>query len=80
MRRSAMHPHGDLRSQRLGKHLFVELGDGPWLLLHLGMTGSLKYYEDALEEPTHARVLIYFGSGYHLAFDNQRLFGKVDLI
>ena len=36
MRRSAMLPPGNLRSQRLGKHLFVELGDGPWLLLHLG--------------------------------------------
>jgi hypothetical protein len=24
-----MHPHGDLRSQRHGKRLFVELGDGP---------------------------------------------------
>jgi formamidopyrimidine-DNA glycosylase len=45
-----------------------------------GMTGNLKYYEDGLEEPTHASVLIYFGSAYHLAFDNQRLFGKVDLI
>jgi hypothetical protein len=44
------------------------------------MTGSLKYYENALEEPIHARVLISFGNGYHLAFDNQRLFGKVDLI
>ena len=42
MRRSAMHPHGDLRSQRLGKRLFVEFGDGPWLLLHLGMTGILR--------------------------------------
>ena len=40
------------------------------------MTGSLKYYEDALEEPTHARVLNYFGNGYHLAFDNQRLFAS----
>jgi formamidopyrimidine-DNA glycosylase len=41
MRRSAMHPHGDLKSQRLGKRLFVEFGDGPWLLLHLGKEGQL---------------------------------------
>jgi hypothetical protein len=40
------------------------------------MTGSLKYCEDAIEEPTRARVLIYVGSGYHLAFDNQRLFAS----
>ena len=67
-------------TRRHGKHLFVELGDGEWLLLHFGMTGNLKYYKDADEEPTHARVLISFGNGYHLAFDDQRLFGKVDLI
>jgi formamidopyrimidine-DNA glycosylase len=67
-------------TRRYGKHLFVELDEGPWLLLHFGMTGGLKYYEDAVEEPTHARVLISFRNGYHLAFDDQRLFGKVDLI
>ena len=67
-------------TRRHGKHLFVELDDGGWLLLHFGMTGGLKYYRDASLEPTHARVLFYFASGYHLAFDDQRLFGKVDLI
>jgi formamidopyrimidine-DNA glycosylase len=67
-------------TRRHGKHLFVELGDGRWLLLHFGMTGSLKYYKDADEEPAHARVLISFRNGHHLAFDDQRLFGKVDLI
>jgi formamidopyrimidine-DNA glycosylase len=67
-------------TRRHGKHLFVELGDGRWLLLHFGMTGGLKYYKDADEEPAHTRVLISFRNGYHLAFDDQRLFGKVDLI
>jgi formamidopyrimidine-DNA glycosylase len=67
-------------TRRHGKHLFVELDDGGWLLLHFGMTGGLKHYKDAGEEPTHARVLFYFTNGHHLAFDDQRLFGKVDLI
>ena len=67
-------------TRRHGKHLFVELDNGGWLLLHFGMTGDLKYYKDANEEPTHARVLISFRNGCHLAFDDQRLFGKVDLI
>jgi formamidopyrimidine-DNA glycosylase len=67
-------------TRRYGKHLFVELNNGEWLLLHFGMTGGLKYYKDADEEPTHSRVLISFANGYHLAFDDQRLFGKVDLI
>ena len=67
-------------TRRHGKHLFVELDDGGWLLLHFGMTGTLKYYIHAGEETTHARVLFHFTNGYHLAFDDQRLFGKVDLI
>ena len=67
-------------TRRHGKHLFVELDDGGWLLLHFGMTGGLKYYRDAGLEPKHARVLFYFTNGYHLALDDQRLFGKVDLI
>ena len=50
-------------TRRHGKHLFVELGDGRWLLLHFGMTGGLKYYRDADEEPAHARVLISFRNG-----------------
>ena len=28
-------------TRRHGKHLFVELGDGPWLLLHFGKEGQL---------------------------------------
>ena len=67
-------------TRRYGKHLFVGLNNGEWLLLHFGMTGGLKYYMDADAEPTHSRVLISFANGYHLAFDDQRLFGKVDLI
>jgi formamidopyrimidine-DNA glycosylase len=67
-------------TRRYGKHLFVRLDNGEWLLLHFGMTGGLKYYKDVAEEPTHARVRISFGDGYRLAFDDQRLFGKVDLI
>lgn len=67
-------------SRRHGKYLFVELSSGGWLLLHFGMTGSLKYFNDVQDEPRHTRVLISFGNGYHLAFDDQRMFGKVDLI
>jgi formamidopyrimidine-DNA glycosylase len=28
-------------TRRYGKHLFVELGDGEWLLLHFGKEGQL---------------------------------------
>lgn len=66
-------------TRRHGKNLFVGL-DGGWLLMHFGMTGDLKYFEDLDQDPPHDRFLISFDNGYHLAFEDQRMFGKVDLI
>jgi formamidopyrimidine-DNA glycosylase len=69
-----------LSTRRRGKNLFVELDDGGWLLMHFGMTGGLKYFKDMDQDPPHDRFLISFENQYHLAFDCQRMFGKVDLI
>lgn len=69
--------------RRHGKHLFVHT-DGqagaPVLHLHFGMTGDLAFYRDRAEEPRFARVVFEFDDGSHLAFDDMRLFGVVDLI
>src|SRR5215217_3969875 len=67
-------------TRRHGKNLFVELDDGGWLLMHFGMTGRLKYFKDIDQDPPHDRLLISFENRYHLAFDCQRMLGKVDLI
>ena len=82
---------GDIRPERLagalrgrafsqvrrhGKHLFADAGP-LWLHLHFGMTGDLIAYRD--EEPRFARVVFDFANGSHLAFDDMRLFGVVDL-
>jgi len=67
-------------TRRHGKNLFVGLDGGGWLLIHFGMTGDLEYFEDLDQDPAHDRFLISFDNGYHLAFDDQRMFGKVDLI
>jgi formamidopyrimidine-DNA glycosylase len=64
--------------RRHGKHLFAEAG-GKWLHLHFGMTGDLAYYRDAAEQPRFARVVFGFANGAHLAYDDMRLFGVVDL-
>lgn len=67
-------------SRRHGKFLFAELGDDAgWLVLHFGMTGFLKYFKDDAPEPEHARVILEFDNGYHLAVYFQRLFGEVDV-
>jgi formamidopyrimidine-DNA glycosylase len=67
-------------TRRHGKNLFVGLDGGGWLLMHFGMTGGLTYFRDLDQVPPHDRFLISFDNGYHLAFEDQRIFGKVDLI
>lgn len=64
---------------RHGKFLFAGLGDGGWLVLHFGMTGSLAYYKNASAEPDHLRLLLDLADGYHLAYRCQRLLGRIDL-
>ena len=66
------------RVRRHGKHLFAEAGK-QWLHLHFGMTGDLAYYRDKSDEPRFARVVFHFDNGAHLAFEDMRLFGVVDL-
>jgi formamidopyrimidine-DNA glycosylase len=63
-------------ARRHGKHLFVDAGD-IWLHMHFGMTGDLAYYTDA--PPRFARVIFDFDNGAHLAYEDMRLFGIVDL-
>jgi formamidopyrimidine-DNA glycosylase len=68
-------------TRRHGKYLFAfldEEGDGA-LVLHFGMTGTLRYYERDAKEPEHARVLIRFANGSTLAVVSLRLLGEVNL-
>ncbi len=68
-----------LAVRRHGKNLFADAGDAIWLHLHFGMTGDLAYYDDPAEEPRFARVVFDFENGHHLAFEDMRLFGVVEL-
>jgi formamidopyrimidine-DNA glycosylase len=66
------------RVHRHGKHLFADAGT-TWLHLHFGMTGDLTPYGDDGNDPRFARVIFDFSNGRHLAFEDMRLFGVVDL-
>ena len=66
-------------SRRHGKYLFINLRNGHFLVLHLGMTGFLTYFKNMEKEPPHERLLIAFSNGYHLAYDCQRKLGQVAL-
>lgn len=68
-------------TRRHGKHLFVELDGGRrWLHFHFGMTGSLAHFVEEDEDPEHDRVRFDLVGGDHLAFVDQRLFGRIGLI
>jgi len=66
-----------LSSYRQGKYLFGELDNGHNVLLHFGMTGDLKYYEDELDKPKHERFAFIFENGSRLGFDCPRKFAKI---
>ena len=76
--RAALKGRRFTRVRRHGKHLFADTGK-MWLHLHFGMTGDLAYYRAAEEEPRFARLVIDFAGGGHLAYDDMRLFGVIDL-
>jgi formamidopyrimidine-DNA glycosylase len=73
---TALRGHEFSRVRRHGKHLFAD-ASSVWLHLHFGMTGDLAFYRDT--DPRFARVIFDFTNGAHLAFEDMRLFGVVDL-
>ena len=62
---------------RHGKHLFADAGK-QWVHFHFGMSGDFTYYRDEAA-PRFARVVFDFANGAHLAFEDMRLFGVVDV-
>jgi len=64
-------------TRRHGKFLFARLSGDGHLVMHFGMTGGLKYYRREDQRPRHARVVLHFERGYHLAYISQRLLGQV---
>ena len=76
--RRAVVGHEFVRVRRHGKHLFADAG-AAWLHLHFGMSGDLAFYRDDTAAPRFARVVFDFEDGRHLAYDDMRLFGVVDI-
>ncbi len=72
-------------TRRHGKYLFVAL-DGEedkaeaHLVLHFGMTGGLKYFQELEDEPEYDRLLLHFAHGYHLAYQAMRKLGEIQVI
>ncbi len=67
-------------TRRHGKHLFAAISNGRWLELHFGMTGHLKAFQKQEREPAHVQLRLDFTDGWHLAYVNTRLLGRLDVV
>jgi len=75
----------DLRGRRLewierrGKYLLIAWDRGVGLLSHLGMTGKWLRLPEHQDEATHVRAELILAEGGSVAYDDQRLFGRLTL-
>jgi formamidopyrimidine-DNA glycosylase len=76
--RALLH-HRFALTHRHGKHLFVRIDPGDWLVLHFGMDGDLAYYGGTGERPRFAGVVFDFVNGSHLAYVSARKLGRIAL-
>ncbi|SLN09561.1 Formamidopyrimidine-DNA glycosylase [Roseivivax jejudonensis] len=67
-------------TRRHGKAIFAGSETGPWIVVHLGMTGSLRPYDAGGKEPDYAKVTFVFEGDRRLAFRNPRKFGTMAVI
>jgi formamidopyrimidine-DNA glycosylase len=65
-----------LSLRRRGKYLLLELDDG-WLMIHLGMSGSLRYLSQFEPIKPHDHVDIELVGGAVLRYNDPRRFGSM---
>ncbi len=65
------------RVTRRSKYLLLGIDDGSTLLIHLGMSGSLRVIDPAEDWKKHDHVGITLGNGKQLRFHDPRRFGLV---
>jgi len=69
--------HAFRSSTRHGKYLFLEVEGEGWLVMHFGMTGTVRYGKRDKEPPGHAHVRFEFANGYRMVFECSRKLGYV---
>lgn len=62
--------------ERRGKWILIDLG-GPWLLVHLGMTGQFTVAAAELPRGTHTHIVFTLDDANELRFRDIRRFGSV---
>ena len=66
--------------QRRGKYLIAALDDDQFLVLHLGMTGSLRIHDARREPPPMVRHTFPLDDGREMRFIDPRKFGHLWLL
>ncbi|OBX18281.1 DNA-formamidopyrimidine glycosylase [Erythrobacter sp. QSSC1-22B] len=67
-------------TRRHGKNIFLGSKTGPWITVHLGMSGWLIPYDLPESEPDHTKFRIVFEGDRRLAFRCPRKLGHVKVI
>ena len=72
--------HQFTETRRHGKNIFAGSKTGPWMTVHLGMTGSLIPFDAPDDSPDHTKLMIHFKGDRRLAFRCPRKLGHVRVI
>ena len=64
------------RILRRGKYIILEFGRGS-IIIHLGMSGSMRVVEPDAEIKKHDHVIFYLSSEKQIRFNDPRRFGSV---
>ena len=67
-------------TRRHGKNIFLGSKSGPWITVHLGMSGWLIPYDMPEPEPDHTKFRIVFEGERRLAFRCPRKLGHVRVV
>ena len=62
---------------RRGKYILMHLGEGLLLVVHLGMTGSLRYVDPAVPLADHVHALLDLDDLHQLRYRDPRRFGRL---
>lgn len=72
--------HRFTEARRHGKYLFAGSASGPWMMLHMGMSGSIRVLETDEPQADHIRLTVDFEGPRRMTFRDPRKFGWVRAI
>ncbi|WGH77895.1 Fpg/Nei family DNA glycosylase [Jannaschia ovalis] len=78
--RARLEGHQFTEARRHGKYLFAGSASGPWMMLHMGMAGSIRVLDTDEPQADFIRLTVDFEGPRRLTFRDPRKFGWVRVI